>query len=56
MEHANEDPPERKTVVMPQSMWRDIRDFRKTERISTEAEALRRVVTAGLKALKEKTL
>jgi hypothetical protein len=56
MEHTQEDPPERKTVVMPRSMWRDIKDIKAAERIATEAEALRRVVTAGLKALKEKTL
>ena len=45
------DPPERKSVTMPRSMWRDIAKIQAAERIATEAEALRRVVIAGLRAL-----
>jgi hypothetical protein len=45
------DPPERKSVTMPRSMWRDIAKFQTAERITTEAEALRRVVLAGLRGL-----
>lgn len=36
---------------MPRSMWRDIAKFQTAERITTEAEALRRVVLAGLRSL-----
>jgi hypothetical protein len=46
------DLPVRKSVTMPQSMWRDIAKFQSDERITTEAEALRRVVLAGLRATK----
>jgi hypothetical protein len=42
------DPPERKSVTMPKSMWADIAAFQKIEKITTEAEALRRIVMAGL--------
>jgi hypothetical protein len=45
------DPPERKSVTMPRSMWRDIAKFQIEERIATEAEAHRRIVVAGLRAL-----
>lgn len=51
MSKPPEDPPERKSVTMTRSMWRDIAAFQRSERIATEAEALRRVVMAGLRAL-----
>lgn len=54
MTKAPQDPPERKSVTMPRSMWRDIAKFQNDERIATEAEALRRVVVAGLRALLQK--
>ena len=44
------DPPVRKTVALPASMWQEIADFRFSERIGTEAEALRRLIQAGLRA------
>jgi hypothetical protein len=46
------DPLERKTVAMPRSMWRDVKKFQVSEKISTEVEALRRVVMTGLRAVK----
>jgi hypothetical protein len=51
-EPEEKDLPVRKSVTMPQSMWRDIAQFQADERITTEAEALRRVVMAGLRATK----
>ena len=45
------DPPERKSVAMPRTMWQDIAKFQATERITTEAEALRRIVLAGLRVV-----
>lgn len=44
------DPPERKSVAMPRTMWRDIAAFQAAERITTEVEALRRIVVVGLRA------
>jgi hypothetical protein len=45
-----DDPPIRKTVTLPASMWKAVSDYRFSERIGTEAEALRRIVAAGLRA------
>jgi hypothetical protein len=52
MTKSPKDPLERKTVAMPRSMWRDVAKFQGTEKISTEVEALRRLVMAGLRAVK----
>lgn len=38
---------------MPRSIWRDVADFQAEERIATEAESLRRLVIAGLRAYRE---
>jgi hypothetical protein len=43
--------PIRKSVTMPSHMWDAVAQFQKTESIATEAEALRRVVLAGIRAL-----
>ena len=49
MKDQDKNLPVRKSVTMPASMWRDIGEFQSAERIVTEAEALRRVVVAGLR-------
>lgn len=46
------DPAFRKSVSMPESMWMDIARYQREERITTEAETIRRIVLAGLRALK----
>jgi hypothetical protein len=42
------------TVLFTASMWRDVAEFQATERITTEAEALRRLVQLALRAEKRK--
>lgn len=54
MSKPHKDPPKRKSVTMLASMWQDIADIQAQERITTEAEAHRRVVQAGVKVLREK--
>ena len=49
-----DDPPTRKSVTLPASMWREITDFRFAERIGTEAEAVRRLLQATLKVAARK--
>ena len=49
------DPPLRKTVTLPRGMWSAIADFRFTERIGTETEAVRRLLLAALRALPKRT-
>jgi hypothetical protein len=44
----------RKLVSLPQSMWDDIGTYRAQERIRTEAEAVRRLLTNALKAVQGK--
>ena len=44
------DPPKRKSVTLPESLWQEVMDFRHGERIGTEAEAIRRLIQAGLRA------
>ena len=44
------DPPVRKTVSLPSSVWRRIEDFQFSNRIKRETEAIRRLVEAGLAA------
>lgn len=49
---TNEPPPDmpvRKSVTLPKSMWDDIADFRFSQRIATEAEAVRRLIQTALK-------
>lgn len=43
-----DDPPVRKTVTLPASMWRRVASYRFSNEISTEVEAVRRIVEAGL--------
>jgi metal-responsive CopG/Arc/MetJ family transcriptional regulator len=47
---AETDPPLRKSVTLPESLWQEVLEFRHGERISTEAEALRRLIQEGLRA------
>ena len=51
MEH---DPIIRKTIALPARMWSEIADFRFSERIATEAEAMRRLLQMALKAERKK--
>jgi hypothetical protein len=44
----------RKNVGLPNSMWQEIADYRFAERIGSEAEAVRRLIVAGLRAEKRK--
>ena len=47
-------PPEptlRKNVTLPVTMWQEIADYRFTERIGSEAEAVRRLLVAALRTL-----
>lgn len=44
------EPATRKSVTLPNSMWAEVAEFRFSERIGSEAEALRRLVQAGLRA------
>lgn len=43
------DPPVRKSVTLPKSMWDEMAEYRFTQRITTEAEAVRRLIQAALK-------
>ena len=44
------EPVTRKSVTLPNNMWAEVAEFRFSERIGSEAEALRRLVLAGLRA------
>jgi hypothetical protein len=44
------DTPVRKSITLPKSLWDEIVALRFELKISTEAEAVRRIVTAGIKA------
>jgi len=46
MKNKDKDLPIRKSVTMPGHMWDAVDQFQKAESITTEAEALRRVVLA----------
>ena len=51
------EPVARKTVALPRSVWDEVSEYRFTERIGTEAEALRRLLLVGLRQVaKEKAL
>jgi metal-responsive CopG/Arc/MetJ family transcriptional regulator len=38
----------RKSVTLPDSLWQELADFRFANRISSEAEAIRRIIRDGL--------
>ncbi|HYZ31936.1 MAG TPA: hypothetical protein VE684_06590, partial [Crenalkalicoccus sp.] len=44
------EPNERKNVTLPRSLWAAVAAYRFAERIGTEAEAVRRLLRAGLRA------
>lgn len=46
---APTDPPVRKSVSLPKSMWDEIAEYRFTQRITTEAEAVRRLLQLALR-------
>ena len=39
----------RKSITLPDSLWREIADYRFAERIGSEAEAVRRLLVAALR-------
>ena len=45
------DPPTRKTMTLPESVWRRISRFRFSSEIKSETEAVRLIVDAGLDVL-----
>lgn len=44
------EPLARKSISLPESLWKEVEDFRFAERIGSEAEALRRLIQSGLRA------
>lgn len=44
----------RKTVSLPDLMWADITDYRFANRITTEAETIRRLIEIALEAERRK--
>jgi hypothetical protein len=48
--------PERKMVSLPVELAQQVEDYRFRLRLKTEAEAIRRLIEAGLKAESEKPL
>jgi hypothetical protein len=51
----NIEPVTRKTVTLPDSMWREIERYRIQERISTEAGAIRYLIQHALRRLLKDT-
>jgi hypothetical protein len=49
---ASTDPPVRKTVSLPASVWKQVEDFQFSHRIKRETEAMRRLIQLGLAAAK----
>ena len=49
----NDIPAVRKTLALPQPLWDAVADYRFSARIPTEAEAVRRLIEAGLAAVKK---
>lgn len=47
---APPEPTARKSVSLPASLWERLSEFRHENRIGSEAEAIRRIVLAGLDA------
>jgi metal-responsive CopG/Arc/MetJ family transcriptional regulator len=48
------EPVTRKSVSLPDDIWEEITSWRLARRISTEAEAIRQIILAGLAAEKRK--
>jgi len=46
------DPPIRKTVSLPTSLWQQIEDFQFQHRVKRDAEAVRQLIELGLRAAK----
>lgn len=44
------EPQTRKTIILPDSLWEEVSEYRHSQRIGSEMEALRRLIRAGLKA------
>lgn len=44
------EPQTRKTLILPDSLWEEVSEYRHNRRIGSEMEALRRLIRAGLKA------
>ena len=44
----------RKSVTLPNDLWRAVADYRFSRRVPSEAEAVRRLIEAGLKAERER--
>jgi hypothetical protein len=40
----------RRYIALPGDLWRDIEEYRERERIVTTADAVRRLIVAGLRA------
>ena len=40
----------RKSLTLPNAMWADVSRYRETERIATEAEAIRRLLQSALRS------
>ncbi|MFT8945958.1 MAG: hypothetical protein ABF876_05175 [Acetobacter aceti] len=47
----NPDPPIRKTVALPSSLWQQVEDYQFANRIKKDAEAIRRLVQLGLESI-----
>lgn len=48
-------PPEplvRRTVTLPESLWREVAEFRLTEHIGSDMETMRQLVKAGLRSMR----
>ena len=44
-----DDPQVRKTVTLPESVWRDVKAYRRQERVATDTEAVRRLMLFALR-------
>ena len=49
------DPPVRKTVSLPASVWQQIEDYQFANRVKRDAEAIRRLIELGLRAAQGET-
>ena len=47
------DPPVRKTISLPTSVWQRIEDFQFANRVKRDNEALRRLIELGLQAAQQ---
>ena len=48
------EPTTRKTITLADSLWDEIDAYRRAEHITTEVEAVRRLLVAGLRAEEER--